>query len=41
MFFLENDHWVYGLIVWQWVQIMFMFAQERFGPAFLYVPVCP
>lgn len=35
VFFIKTSKWVWGLVVWQWLQIMMLFAQERFGPAFL------
>ena len=37
VFFVKRSDWVWLLVGWQWLQIMMLFAQERFGPAFLYV----
>ncbi|ORY35895.1 hypothetical protein BCR39DRAFT_512893 [Naematelia encephala] len=34
VFFIKTTPWVWGLVAWQWFQIMVMIAQERFGPAF-------
>ncbi|WVQ85781.1 hypothetical protein IAT38_007948 [Cryptococcus sp. DSM 104549] len=34
VFFIEKQGWVWGLALWQAVQIGVMFAQERLGPAF-------
>lgn len=34
VFFIENARWVWGLVLWQVVQIALLFAQDRFGPAF-------
>ncbi|WVF68112.1 hypothetical protein IAT40_002875 [Kwoniella sp. CBS 6097] len=35
IFFVEKASWVWLLVVWQLVQVGLLFAQERFGPAFL------
>lgn len=35
MFFTEPKRWVWGLVAWQVVQVGVLYAQERFGPAFL------
>lgn len=37
VFFFEPLDWIWGLVVWQGMQILLLFAQERFGPAFLCV----
>ncbi|WVQ95739.1 hypothetical protein IAU59_002838 [Kwoniella sp. CBS 9459] len=35
IFFVEKASWVWLLVAWQLVQVGLLFAQERFGPAFL------
>ncbi|WOO79767.1 DSC E3 ubiquitin ligase complex subunit 1 [Vanrija pseudolonga] len=35
IWFVDNADWVWGMVVWQIVQILILFAQDRFGPAFL------
>ena len=35
VFFFDRLDWVWGLVAWQWIQISILFAQERFGSAFL------
>ena len=37
VFFIQSNKAVWGLVLWQVLQIMMLLAQERFGPAFLYV----
>ncbi|KAL1409803.1 hypothetical protein Q8F55_003800 [Vanrija albida] len=34
IWFVDNADWVWGMVVWQIVQILVLFAQDRFGPAF-------
>jgi hypothetical protein len=41
VFFVTTNQWVWLLVIWQMAQVSILFAQERFGPAFLYVPVSP
>jgi len=36
VFFFKRQDGVWGLVAWQWAQILMLFAQERFGPAFLW-----
>jgi len=35
VFFIKSNKAVWGLVLWQILQIMMLLAQERFGPAFL------
>ncbi|OCF42632.1 hypothetical protein I317_03491 [Kwoniella heveanensis CBS 569] len=35
IFFVEKANWVWLLVAWQLLQVGLLFAQERFGPAFL------
>lgn len=35
IFFVDNADWIYLLILWQIAQVLVLFAQDRFGPAFL------
>lgn len=35
VFFIDNADWVWGMVFWQVVQIAVLFAQDRFGSAFL------
>ena len=41
IFFVNLSNWVLVLPVWLAAQIGMLLAQERFGPAFLYVPSFP
>ncbi|WVQ74741.1 hypothetical protein IAR50_004346 [Cryptococcus sp. DSM 104548] len=34
IFFIEPKRWVWGLVLWQAVQVLVLYAQEKFGPAF-------
>ncbi|ODN80188.1 hypothetical protein L198_07845 [Cryptococcus wingfieldii CBS 7118] len=34
IFFIEPKTWVWGLVLWQAVQVLILYAQEKFGPAF-------
>ena len=41
IFFVNLSNWVWVLPIWLAAQIGMLLAQERFGPAFLYVPSFP